>query len=95
MKPPGTIVCHNETCAIQKEGELLDWVCSVQVSNTPNWKENALLISAAPDLLAVANGIRLLGLNIHNMRLDPMRFESLLKACVEDAGLAVKKALGD
>lgn len=33
-------------------GDAFDWVATCQVSNTPEWRANARLIAAAPDLLA-------------------------------------------
>lgn len=32
-----------------KNAEDFDWVATVQVSNAPNWRENARLIALAPD----------------------------------------------
>ena len=35
---------------VVKNLEFFDWVATVQVSNTPEWRENARLIALAPDL---------------------------------------------
>ena len=49
VHPPGTI-SHPNTAAVSPLGAF-DWVCSMQLSNCPNWRADAALIAAAPDLL--------------------------------------------
>lgn len=44
------MVGHSGTVAVKEPGSF-DWICSMQVSNQPNWQDDAQLISAAPDLL--------------------------------------------
>ena len=47
--PPGKIVGHSDRCVIKRD-DAFDWVASVQLSNMPNWQENAELIASAPDM---------------------------------------------
>jgi hypothetical protein len=46
------------------------------------------------DLVRVANGVRMLGLNINNMRLDPVNFRRILEGLATAAEAAVARAEG-
>ncbi len=50
IKPPGSVIGHSSACVVKRE-TAFDWVATVQVSNTPEWRANAQLIVAAPELL--------------------------------------------
>ena len=54
--PPGTIVANPDQCVIKRR-EDFDWIASVQISNIPNWRANARLIAAAPELLEAAKDV--------------------------------------
>lgn len=55
LYPPGSIIGHSKQAVVKQPGAF-DWIASVQCSNVPNWEDNAVLIAAAPELLAVAQG---------------------------------------
>lgn len=44
--PPGSVIGHSDKAVIKRK-EDFDWVASVQVSNTPEWEENAKAIVSA------------------------------------------------
>lgn len=53
------------------------------------------LRAAQKELLTALDGFAFLGANIHNIRHDPILFERLFKAAIEDMQIAVAKAMGE
>jgi hypothetical protein len=47
---PGSVIGHRDRAVVQEKGAF-DWICSMQVSNCPNWEYDAQLIAQAPELL--------------------------------------------
>jgi hypothetical protein len=47
---PGSVIGHRDRAVVQEKGAF-DWICSMQVSNCPNWENDAQLIAQAPELL--------------------------------------------
>ena len=46
LMPVGTIIGNNDSAAVKVPGAF-DWICSMQLSNQPNWSNDGVFIVAA------------------------------------------------
>lgn len=46
------IVGHPDSVAVMKKDQLIDWICHMQVSGCPNFREDATFIAAAPQIVS-------------------------------------------